>query len=93
MGNKELPQQLAIRLRKLQMSYVYIKKCLKSCQIIKHFIECFNDVDEPTKKLHFILIDFVGNTYQLSNKRIEEILLKKKNILDRNLTDFMISVE
>ena len=56
----------------------HVKKQVKSCQIVKHFIECCNDVENPTKHLRFILIDYVDNTSQLSTERIEEVLLEKE---------------
>ena len=56
----------------------HIRKGVKSCQISKHFIECCNDPDDPTKNLRFVLIDYVDNTRDLSDERIEEILLEKE---------------
>ena len=56
----------------------HIKKGVKSCQIANHFIDCCGDPVNPTKNLRFILIDYVDNTRDLSDERIEEILLEKE---------------
>lgn len=56
----------------------HIKKQVISCQIVKHFIECCNDVENPTKYLRFILIDYVDNTSNLPTEKVEEILLEKE---------------
>ena len=56
----------------------HINKKVKLCQIAKHFIECCSDADNATKHLRFVLIDFVDNTTDLSNDKIEGILLEKE---------------
>ena len=56
----------------------HIKKQVKSCQIVKHFIESCSDSENPTKNLRFILIDLVDNAEGLNKERIEEILLDKE---------------
>ena len=56
----------------------HINKKVKSCRIAKHFIECCSDADNATKHLRFVLIDFIDNTTDLSNERIEGILLEKE---------------
>ena len=56
----------------------HIKKKIKSCNIVKHFIDECNDNDDPCKYLSFVIIDHVNNTTNLTSKQIDELLLQKE---------------
>ena len=53
----------------------HIKKTVKSCSIVKHFIDSCTD----TKHLKFILIDCVTNTENNGKEEIDDLLLEKEN--------------
>ena len=55
----------------------HIKKKLKSCSIMKHFIDSCTDTINPSKFLRFILIDCVTNTENSSKEKIDDLLLEK----------------
>ena len=57
----------------------HIKKKVKSCTILKHFIDLCTDTVSPSKYLRFILIDCVTNTENSSNEEIDELLLEREN--------------
>ena len=54
-----------------------MKKKVKSCSIVKHFIDSCNDTVNPSKYLRFILIDCVTNTENSSKEEIDDLLLEK----------------
>ena len=56
----------------------HIKKKIKSCNIVKHFIDECNDNDNPCKYLSSVIIDHVNNTTNLTSKQIDELLLQKE---------------
>ena len=56
----------------------HIKKKIRSCCIVNHFIdECVDEVN-PCRFLKFILVDNVNNTSNLSPKEIDSLLLEKE---------------
>ena len=57
----------------------HIKKKVKSCSIVKHFIDSCTDTVNPSKYLRFILIDCVTNTENNSKEEIDDLLLEKEN--------------
>ena len=56
-----------------------MKKKVKSCSIVKHFIDSCNVTVNPSKYLRFILIDCVTNTENSSKEEIDDLLLEKDN--------------
>ena len=48
------------------------KKKVKSCSIVKHFIDSCADTVNPSKYLRFILIDCVTNTEKNSKEEIDD---------------------
>ena len=57
----------------------YIKKKLKSCSIVRPFIDSCTDTVNPSKYLRFILIDCVTNTENSNKDEIDDLLLEKEN--------------
>jgi len=54
----------------------HIKKQLKTCRIVQHFIE---DCPDPTlNNLKFIIVDAVNNTDNISKTDIDSLLLEKE---------------
>ena len=63
----------------------HIKKKIRSCVIVNHFIdECYND-ENPTKYIRFALVDSVNNTYEMSTEKVDELLLFKENVWNGSL--------
>ena len=62
-----------------------LKKKVKSCSVVKHFIDLCTDTVNPSKYLRFILIDCVTNTKNSSKEEIDDLLLQKNRILDSNI--------
>ena len=58
----------------------HIKKKVKSCSIVKHFIDSCTDIVNPSKYLRFILIDCVTNSENNSKEEIDDLLLEKENL-------------
>ena len=56
-----------------------IKKKVKSCLIMKHFIDSCTDTVNPSEYLRFVLIDCVTNTEHSSKEDIDDLLLEKEN--------------
>ena len=56
----------------------HIKKKVRSCSIVNHFIDVFSDTDDPSRNIRFIIIDQVNNTNSLSPDEIDDLLLQKK---------------
>ena len=54
----------------------HIKKKVKSCSIVKHFIDSCSDTANPSKYLRFILIDCVTNPENNSQEDIDDLLLE-----------------
>ena len=57
----------------------HIKKKLKSCSIVKHFIDSYTDTVNPSKYLKFILTDCVTNTENSIKEKIDDLILENKN--------------
>ena len=57
----------------------HIKKKVKSCSIVKHFIDSCTDTVNPSRYLRFIPIVSVTNTENSSKKEIDNLLLEKEN--------------
>ena len=57
----------------------HIKKNVKSCSIMKHFIYSCTDTVNSSKYLRFIQIDCVTNTENSSIEEIDDLLLEKEN--------------
>ena len=53
-----------------------IKKNVRSCSIVTHFIDECCDKEIPFKYLVFIIIDVVNNTSGLTRNQIEDLLLE-----------------
>ena len=57
----------------------HIKKKIRSCVIVNHFIdECYNN-ENPTKYIRFALVDSVNNTDEMSTEKVDELLLYKES--------------
>ena len=57
----------------------HIKKKVKPCSILKHFIDSCTDTVNPSKYLRFILIDCVTYTENSKKEEIDDFLLEKEN--------------
>ena len=57
----------------------HIKKKLKSCSIVRHFIDSCTDTANTSKYLRFILIDYVTNTGNSSKEKTDDLLQEKGN--------------
>ena len=57
----------------------HIKKKVKSCSILKHFIDSCTDTVNPSKYLRFTLIDCVTYTENSKKEEIDDFLLEKEN--------------
>ena len=55
----------------------HIKKKIKSCPSVKHFVNSCNDTVNPSKYLRFILIDCLTNTENSNQEEIDDLLLEK----------------
>ena len=55
-----------------------MKKKVKSCSIVKHFMDSCTDTVSPSKYLRFILIDCVINIENSSKEEIDHLLLEKE---------------
>ena len=56
----------------------HIKKKIRSCCIVNHFIDDCSDAQNPVKYLRFIIVDTINNTVDLDKNNIEQLLLKKE---------------
>lgn len=54
----------------------HVKKGIKTCRIVSHFIE--ECVDESLSNLKFIIVDGLNNTELLSKSDVDSLLLKKE---------------
>ena len=63
----------------------HIKTKVKSCAIVKHYIDSRSDTVNPSKYLRFTLIDCVTNTENGSKEEIDNLLLEKENFWIRAL--------
>ena len=56
----------------------YIKKKVRSCSIVNHFIDVCSDTDDPTRNIKFIIIDQLNTTNSLSPDDTDNLLLQKE---------------
>ena len=56
----------------------HIKKKVRSCSIVNHFIDVCSDTDDPSRNIRFIIIDQLNNTNNLSPDDIDDLLLQKE---------------
>ena len=56
----------------------HIKKKVRSCSIVNHFIDVCSDTDDPSRNIRFIIIDQLNNTISLSPNDIDDLLLQKE---------------
>ena len=52
----------------------HIKKKVRSCSIVNHFIDVCSDTDDPSRNIRFIIIDQLNNTNSLSPDDIDNLL-------------------
>ena len=71
--------------RRLRNYRSYIKKKVRSCSIVNHFIDVCSDTDDPTRNIKFIIIDQLNTANSLPPDDIDDLLLQKKKILDFNV--------
>ena len=57
----------------------HIKKKVKSCAIVKYFIDSCTDSVNPSNFLRFTLKDSVTNTENSSKEETDDLLLEKTN--------------
>ena len=55
----------------------HIKKKVRSCSIVNHFIDVSSDTDDPSKNIRFIIIDQLNIINGLSPDEIDNLLLRK----------------
>ena len=55
----------------------HIKKKVRSCSIVNHFIDVSSDTDDPSKNIRFIIIDQLNIINGLSPNEIDNLLLRK----------------
>ena len=46
---------------------------VRSCSIVKHFIDVCSDTDDPSKVFRFIIIDQLNNTNNVSPDEIDDL--------------------
>ena len=56
----------------------HIKKKVRSCSIVNHFIDVCSDTDDLSRNIRFIIIDQLNNTNSLSPDDIDDLLLQKE---------------
>ena len=56
----------------------HIKKKVRSCSIVNHFIDVCSDTDDPLRNIRFIIIDQLNNTKSLYPGESEDLLLQKE---------------
>ena len=60
-------------------NYKSVIKNVKSCPVVKHFIDYCSDTENQSKYLKFILIDCRTNFEDRNNYQIDYLLLEKNN--------------
>ena len=55
-----------------------MKKNVRSCSIVYHFIDVCSDKDDPSRNIRFVIIDQLNNANSLSADKIDVLLLQKK---------------
>ena len=63
---------------RLQNYKSHIKKKVRSCSIVNHFIDVCSDTDDPSRYIRFITIDQLNNKNSLSPNDIDDLLLQKE---------------
>ena len=56
----------------------HIKKKVRSCSIVNHFVHVFSDTEDLSKIIRFIIIGQLNNTDSLSPDEIDDLLLQKE---------------
>ena len=56
----------------------HIKKKVRSCSIVNHFIDVCSDTDDPSRNIRFIIIDQLNNANSLFPDDIDDLLLQKE---------------
>ena len=63
----------------------HIKKKVRSCSIVNHFIDVCSDTDDPSRNIRFIIIDQLNNIYKQSLPWWHwQSIVTKRKILDFN---------
>ena len=62
----------------------HIKKRKLTCRIVKHFIEICND--NGFNNLRFTIVDCLNNVDSSTNDETDDLLLKKRKVLDKNIS-------
>ena len=60
------------------ISPIYIKKKVRSCSIVNHFIDVCSDRDDPSRNIRSTIIDQLNNIISLSLDDIGNLLLQKE---------------
>ena len=56
----------------------HIKKKVRSCCIVNHFIDVCSDTDDPSGNIRFIIIDQLNKTNSLSSDETDDLLLQNE---------------
>ena len=64
---------------RLQNYKSHIKKKVRSCSIVNHFIDVCSDTDDLSRNIRFIIIDQLNNTNSLSQMTLAICCYKKKD--------------
>ena len=59
----------------------HIKKKVRSCSIVNHFIDVCSDTADPSRNIRFIIINQLDNVNSLSLDEIDDLLLQKERFL------------
>ena len=62
----------------------HVKKKKLTCRIVRHFIENCND--DGFNNLTFTIVDCLNNMEGLKDDEIDNFLLKKRKVLDKNIS-------
>ena len=63
---------------RLQNYKSHIKKTMRSCSIVNHFIDVCSDTDDPSRNIRFNIIDQLNNANSISPDHIDDLLLQKE---------------
>ena len=63
----------------------HIKKKVRSCSIVNHFICVCSDTDDASRNIRFIIIDQLNNTNHLFGEDIDDLLLQKERFWNSTL--------
>ena len=56
----------------------HIKKKVRSCSIVNHFIDVCSDTDDPSRNIRVNIIDKLNNTNSFFPDEIDDLLLQKE---------------